>query len=225
MKPCSRCSDASATRYMYKEAMLRARLKKRQIGDHALPQRGFDLGTPEVAEGMRATLGNTGRGWQREGAQATVHQTSSKHGFTSRHCRISNTQPNQKDITGKKRAHSKRIRAGTSGQEAEWIQEPGHAKVADICRVKRVNMQRLAHVCSRHSVTRHEIQEIKPQISRIWALKRGSLATEEEMMNAAPAAFNKGSPPSTTRRWPSDANLAVERAQSPCNGRESQGTE
>jgi hypothetical protein len=34
--------------------------KKKQIGDHALPQRGFGLGTPEGAEGEGATPGNTG---------------------------------------------------------------------------------------------------------------------------------------------------------------------
>jgi hypothetical protein len=53
--------------------------KKRQIGDHALPQRGFGLCTPEGAEGGWATPGNTGRGRQRERTQAPVHQTSSKH--------------------------------------------------------------------------------------------------------------------------------------------------
>jgi hypothetical protein len=37
-------------------------------------------------------------------------------------------------------------------------------------------MQCLAHVHSRYSVTRQEIQKIKPQISRIRARKRGSLA-------------------------------------------------
>jgi hypothetical protein len=45
-----------------------------------------------------------------------VHQISSIHKFTSRHCRISNRRPNQKDIRGKKRAHSNRKR--TSGTEA-----------------------------------------------------------------------------------------------------------
>jgi hypothetical protein len=34
-------------------------LKKRQVGDHALPQRGFGLSTPEGAEGGGATSGNT----------------------------------------------------------------------------------------------------------------------------------------------------------------------
>jgi hypothetical protein len=57
----------------------RMHVKKRQIGDHALPQRSFGLGTPEGAEGGGAAPGNHGRGRQREKAQATVHQTSSKH--------------------------------------------------------------------------------------------------------------------------------------------------
>jgi hypothetical protein len=140
--------------------------------------------------------------------QATVHQNSSKHTFTSRHGRISSRSPNQKDIVRKNRAHSNRKRAGTSGQEAERIQEPRHAKAADICRVKRVNMQRLAHLSGRDSVTRQEIQEIKPQISEIRARRRGSLAAEEDMLDAAPAACHKGVPPSNIGWWPGDANLA-----------------
>jgi hypothetical protein len=50
--------------------------KKKQIGDHALPQRGFGLGTPKGAEGAGATPGNTGRGRQQERAQATVARNS-----------------------------------------------------------------------------------------------------------------------------------------------------
>jgi hypothetical protein len=92
-----------------------------RIGYHVLSQGGSGLGTPEGAEGRGATRGNTGRGQQRERAQATVHQTSSKQTFTSRHGRISNRSPNQKDIAGKNRAHSSRNRVGTSGQEAERI--------------------------------------------------------------------------------------------------------
>jgi hypothetical protein len=53
---------------------------------------------------------------------------------------------------------------------------------------------------SRNSVIRQEIQKIKPQISRVRALKRGSLAAEEGMLDAAPAAFHQGVPPSSTRR-------------------------
>jgi hypothetical protein len=59
--------------------------------------------------------GNSGGGQQREMVQAAVHQTSSKHTFTSRHGRISNRSPNQKDIAGKNRAHNSRNRLGTSG--------------------------------------------------------------------------------------------------------------
>jgi hypothetical protein len=77
--------------------------------------------------------------------------------------------------------------------------------------LKRVNTLRLAHVRSRDSVRRQEIQEIKPRIRRIWARRRGSLAAEEEMLDAAQAAFQKfqGVPPSSIGRWPGDANLAV----------------
>jgi hypothetical protein len=62
--------------------------------------------------------------------------TSSKHTFTSGHGRISNRSPNQKDIAGKKRALSSTNRAGTSGQEAERIQKPRHAKAAFIRRIQ-----------------------------------------------------------------------------------------
>jgi hypothetical protein len=44
---------------------------------------------------------------------------------------------------------------------------------------------------------------------------RGSLAAEEEMLDAAPAAFHQGVPPSSTGRWPSDANLAVKTRTEP----------
>jgi hypothetical protein len=104
-----------------------------------------------------------------------------------------------------------RCRAGTSGQEAERVQRPRHAKAEDIRRVKRVNMQRLAHPRSSNSVTRQEIQAIKPQISRIRAIRRGSRAAEKDMLDAAPAAYHKGVPSSSTRRWRSNAMCRVKR--------------
>jgi hypothetical protein len=107
--------------------------KEMPIGDHASPQDGFGLSKPREAEGGG---GNTGRGRKRERAQETAQQASSKHAFASRHGSISNGSPNQKDIAGKNRAHSSKNRVGTSGQEAERIQEPRHAKAADICRVR-----------------------------------------------------------------------------------------
>jgi hypothetical protein len=78
------------------------RLKKSPSGV-SLSLRGFGLGTPEGEEGGGAAPGNTGRG-----AQATVHQTSSKFSlnahvhrfvffFTSKHGHISNRSPNQKE--------------------------------------------------------------------------------------------------------------------------------
>jgi hypothetical protein len=138
-----------------------------------------------------------------------MHQTSSKHTFTSRHGRISNRSPNRKDIAGKNRADSHTNRAGKSRQEAVRVEKPRHAKPMDIRRVKRLNMQCLAHPRGRDSVTRQEIQKIKPQIIRIRAIRWGSLAAEEEMLDAAPAAFHKGASPSSMRRFPSDANLAI----------------
>jgi hypothetical protein len=121
-------------------------------------------------------------------------RTSSKHLFTSRHGRISNGSPKQRDIAGENRAHSGTHREGTSGQEAERVEKPRHATPTDIGRANRVNMQCLAHPRSRDSVTSQGIQEIKPQISRIRAIMRGSRAAEKEMLNAAPAAFHKGVP-------------------------------
>jgi hypothetical protein len=118
--------------------------------------------------------------------------------YPGRHGRISNRSPNEKDIAGKNRADSGANRAGKSGQEAERVEKPRHAKPTDSRRAKRVNRQCLAHGRGSDSVTRQEIQEIKPQISRIWAIRRGSLAAEKEMLDAAPAAFHKGLPPSST---------------------------
>jgi hypothetical protein len=63
-------------------------VKKKQIGDHTLLQRGFGLGTPEGTKGGWATPGNTGRGRHRERAHATsapdqqqtcVHQHERPH--------------------------------------------------------------------------------------------------------------------------------------------------
>jgi hypothetical protein len=76
-------------------------------------------------------------------------------------------------------------------------------------------MQRLAHLRGRDSGRRQEIQEIKPQISSIRARRRGSLAVEEEMLDAAPAAFHKGTPPSSIRWRPGDANLTVKTRTQP----------
>jgi hypothetical protein len=82
-----------------------------------------------------------GREWQQARAQVIVHQTSSKHTFTSWHGRSSNRSPNLWGIAGKNRAHSSTEREQVSGQEAERIQEP----LPDTCRVKRVNMKCLVH--------------------------------------------------------------------------------
>jgi hypothetical protein len=134
-----------------------------------------------------------------------MHQTSSKHTFTSRHGRISKRSTNEKDRQelgtqqhkqgGEKRTRSRLDSGATACKRGR--------------RVKRVNMQRLAHPRRRDSVTRQEIQEIKPQISRIRAVRRGSRAAEEEMLAAALAAFHQGVPPSSIWWCSGDANLAV----------------
>jgi hypothetical protein len=75
-------------------------------------------------------------------------------------------------------------------------------------------MQCLAHMRSRDSVRRQDILEFKPQVSRIRARRRGSLAAEEEMLDAAPA-FHKVVPPSSIGLWPGDAKLAVKTRTEP----------
>jgi hypothetical protein len=62
---------------------------------------------------------------------ATVHQASSKHTGTSGHGHISSRILSSKHIAGKNRVHSNTNTAGTSGEEAERIQELGHAKAED----------------------------------------------------------------------------------------------
>jgi hypothetical protein len=52
--------------------------KKKKVGDHALSQRGFGLGTPEVAEGGGGNAGqHRTRAATREGSR-NLHETSSK---------------------------------------------------------------------------------------------------------------------------------------------------
>jgi hypothetical protein len=114
-----------------------------------------------------------------------------------------------KDIAGKSRVHSSRDLARSSRQEADRIQEPRHAKAPNIRRAKRVKLQFMAHLRGHDSVTREAIEEIKPQMSRIRALRWESLAAEVEMLNAAPSTYHKGVPLSSIWRWPGDANLAV----------------
>jgi hypothetical protein len=109
-----------------------------------------------------------------------VHQTSSKHTITSKHGRFNKSSPNQEAIAGKNRAHSGTNRAGRSEKKAERVEKPRPAKAADISRVKRVNMQFLAHPRGHDSTSRQKIQEIKPQISGIQVIRRESLAAERE---------------------------------------------
>jgi hypothetical protein len=141
--------------------------------------------------------------------QATAHLARSRYSVTSRHGRISNRSPDQKNVVNKNRAHSSTNRAGTSREEAERIKEPWHANGADNRRVTGVNMQRLAHPRGIDSVTSSTLQKIKPQISRIRASRRGSAAAEKAMLDAAPATFRNGVAPSSGRWRLGDANLAM----------------
>jgi hypothetical protein len=213
--------------------------EKKQVGDHAFPQEGCGLDNPEGVEGGWTTPGNTGRERQRERSQATVHHTS-KHTFTSRHGRVSDRSPNhgtfakghnrqelcrqQHKQSGDKRTRSRKGLCPRSFCMPR-LQEQRHANAVDIRRVKRVNMQCLVHPRGRNSVTRQKIQEIKPQILRIRAIRRGSLAAEKEMLDAAPAAFHQGVPPSSICGGRLMQTWQAEQAQSPCNGRESQSTQ
>jgi hypothetical protein len=58
-------------------------------------------------------------------------------------------------------------------------------------------MHSLMHPLGSDSATRQKIQEIKLQISRILVKTRGKLAAEQEMLDAAPAAFHQGVTPSS----------------------------
>jgi hypothetical protein len=113
--------------------------EKKRIGDHALPQGGFSLGTPKGAEGGGGNARQHGTRAATREAQATAHQASSKRISTNRHGRISNRSSNEKDIAGKNRAHRSVNRGRTCGQEAESIRsrihQPWHAKAADSSRV------------------------------------------------------------------------------------------
>jgi hypothetical protein len=75
--------------------------------------------------------------------------------------------------------------------------------------VKSGNMQFLAQPRSHDSVTRQHVRGIKPQTSRIRAIRQGSLAAKKEMLDAEPAAFHQGATPSSIRRWPGDATRAI----------------
>jgi hypothetical protein len=133
----------------------------------------------------------------------------SKQAGTNRDSRISKGSTNQQDIAGNNRAHNNAKRAGSRGQEAERIQEPRHAKAANSSRVKGVDVQCLAHPRSSDSVAGHKIQEIQPQISSIRTARRRGFATEQEMLDAPPAAFIEGVPTNHGRRRSGDANLTI----------------
>jgi hypothetical protein len=94
-----------------RETACRHNPKKASRGPRLTP-RGLPPQHLRGAEGGGATPHNMGRARQQERGQATAHQGSSKHTFTSRHVRISNRNPNHKDIAGKIPAQSSRIRAG-----------------------------------------------------------------------------------------------------------------
>jgi hypothetical protein len=88
---------------------------KHQIWDRTLPQRSFDHGTPSGAEAEGSTPRITGRGRQRERAQATAHNrpaansrspagaaTSAKEAPTKRHSRQEPSTHKNKQSTDKR---------------------------------------------------------------------------------------------------------------------------
>jgi hypothetical protein len=151
--------------------------------------------------------------------QATAHQASSELAVPHRHGRISNTCPNQKDISGKNRAHSSTNRK-RGDKHTRSRKDPG----AMACKSgERPQGQRSQHAAQAHppgndSITRQKVQEIKPQISKIRATRRGCLAADQEMLDAALAAFHQGVGGRVMH------TRQLERGQRPCEGRESQCT-
>jgi hypothetical protein len=65
--------------YTFRDYLANMLIKKNQIGDHALPRRGFGLSTPSGAERKGATLSNTRHRRPRESRQRASHEPRSKH--------------------------------------------------------------------------------------------------------------------------------------------------
>jgi hypothetical protein len=123
----------------------------------------------------------------RNGAPAAKNTVSSRHG------RISNRSPNQKYIAGKNRAHSNTSRAETEmrqkGSRSHGMQT---RQTAAGSKESTCSAWRTPRDCD--SVTTPKIQEIQRHIIKIPATRRGSLAAEQEMLQA-PLAYPQASPP------------------------------
>jgi hypothetical protein len=122
---------------------------------------------------------------------------------------IHNRKPNQENKGGKKRAHSITSGAGTALQIGERIQELGDTIRANGIRIKRIQMkcqlQTRASLCSRWQ----DVPQVRPEVSRVGATKRRSIATEQMMLNAAPTTLRLSVTPSSSRRRHIDGDLAV----------------
>jgi hypothetical protein len=113
--------------------------KSPQIGDHALPQRGFGLSTPSGAERKGATPCNTRHRRKRKSRQRAMHELRSEHTRARRHSVIRHRSSNQENKGGNHGTDSITPGAGTALQEGERIQEPGHAMRANQVGIKGVH--------------------------------------------------------------------------------------
>jgi hypothetical protein len=126
-----------------------------QIGHHAIHQEGFRLSTPRETELGRATLGVMRQGRERERAQATAHQASSKRVGISMYGYISNrclNQHNQTKTTWGPRLSSRGLRP----QHSKRVGTRGRAKACNTRRRRqRKRTQRAMHQRrSEHTRTR-----------------------------------------------------------------------
>jgi hypothetical protein len=135
--------------------------KKNQIGDHALPQRGFGLSTPSGAGRKGATPSNARHRRQRESRKRAMHEPRSKHTRARRPSVIRHRSSNQENKGGKNGADSITTAAGAALQEGKRIQEPGQAVPANRVRIKGVHMERQTHTSGR--LMRQEVPQVRPE--------------------------------------------------------------
>jgi hypothetical protein len=98
--------------------------KRNQIGDHALPQRGFGISTPSGVE-QEGAAPNTRHRWLRKSRQRATHDPRSEHTRARRHSVVRHRSSIQENKGGKNGAYSIMPGAGTGLQERERIQDSG----------------------------------------------------------------------------------------------------
>jgi hypothetical protein len=115
--------------------------KEKQIGDHALSQRGFGLSTPSEAERKWATLSNTRHRRRRESRQRALsntrhrrrresrqratHEPRREHTRARRHSVVRHRSSNQENKGGNNGAYSIMLGAGTALQKEKGSRSQG----------------------------------------------------------------------------------------------------